>query len=58
MDESIDSMDEKNPDIIPQNSGKFRAFVLWYGIQIIIISTAWMISYLPAWNEPFFSNRS
>lgn len=22
MDESIDSMDEKNPDIIPQNSGK------------------------------------
>jgi hypothetical protein len=27
-DESIDSMDEKNPDIIPQNSGMLKAAVI------------------------------
>ena len=28
-DESIDSMDEKNPDVIPQNSGKLITVTLW-----------------------------
>jgi hypothetical protein len=27
-DESIDSMDEKNPDVIPQNSGKLITVAL------------------------------
>jgi hypothetical protein len=26
-------MDEKNPDIIPQNSGMFKAVVTWHNIK-------------------------